>query len=165
MNVLLIEINPFSPASIPISIGYIGAFLKTKGFNVKILNIGEDTNLSKTDLYNTILEFRPGLVGFSTYQRNILYVLAVSKFIKEIVGPHENLSLGNGTFIALKGTEGDPPGEYVTLRRHECERLLIGVDHHDSRRQSYSAGREEVQNRNLAWDDTRHPSVHFQRTS
>jgi radical SAM superfamily enzyme YgiQ (UPF0313 family) len=84
MNVLLIEINPFSPASIPISIGYIGTFLKTKGFNVKILNIGEDTCLSKADLYNIILEFRPGLVGFSTYQRNLLYVLAISRFIKEV---------------------------------------------------------------------------------
>lgn len=84
MNVLLIEINPFSPESIPISIGYIGAFLKSNGSNVKILNIGEDANLSKTDLYNFILEFKPRLVGLSTYQRNILYVLAISKFIKAI---------------------------------------------------------------------------------
>jgi len=84
MNVLLIEINPFSPESIPISIGYIGAFLKRNGFNVKILNIGENVSLSKNDLSNFILEFKPRLVGLSTYQRNILYVLAISKFIKAI---------------------------------------------------------------------------------
>lgn len=84
MNVLLIEINPFSEETVPISIGYIGAFLKRNGFNVKILNIGQNTNLSKTDLYNFILEFKPKLVGLSTYQRNILYVLAISKFIKAI---------------------------------------------------------------------------------
>ena len=84
MNVLLMEINPFSEENIPISIGYIGAFLKKNGFNVKILNIGENTNLSKLSLYNFISEFKPRLVGISTYQRNILYVIAISKFIKAI---------------------------------------------------------------------------------
>jgi len=41
MRILLFEINPFSPPSLPISLGYIGAYFMKHGFKVKIVNISE----------------------------------------------------------------------------------------------------------------------------
>lgn len=82
MNVLLIEINPFAPASTPISLGYIAAFLRSKGFAVKILTLGEDTSVSCASLYRLISDFQPALVGLSAYQRTMLYVIGLARFIK-----------------------------------------------------------------------------------
>ena len=84
MNILLIEINPFIPPAAPISIAYIAAFLRENGFHVNILNIGEDTAFSLHLLHSYISDFRPRLVGFSTYQRNILLVLGMADYIKSI---------------------------------------------------------------------------------
>ena len=82
MNVLLIEINPFAPASTPISLGYIAAFLRSKGFAVRILTLGEDTSVSCASLYRLISDFQPALVGLSAYQRTMLYVIGLARFIK-----------------------------------------------------------------------------------
>jgi anaerobic magnesium-protoporphyrin IX monomethyl ester cyclase len=82
VNVLLIEINPFAPASTPISLGYIAAFLRSKGFAVKILTLGEDTSVSCASLYRLISDFQPALVGLSAYQRTMLYVIGLARFIK-----------------------------------------------------------------------------------
>ncbi len=84
MNVLLIEINPFAPASPPISLGYISAFLESKGFTVKILTLGEDTSVSCAGLRELLTGFRPALVGLSAYQRTMLYVIGLARFIKSV---------------------------------------------------------------------------------
>jgi len=39
MNVLLIEVNPFAPVSTPISLGYIAAYLRSKGLVTEILTL------------------------------------------------------------------------------------------------------------------------------
>ena len=96
MNVLLIEINPFAPASPPISLGYIASFLKSKGFTVKILTLGEDTSVSCVSLYKIVSDFQPALVGISAYQRTMLYVIGLSRFIK---------SLDNNIKIAIGGPQ------------------------------------------------------------
>jgi anaerobic magnesium-protoporphyrin IX monomethyl ester cyclase len=84
VNILLIEINPFAPASTPISLGYIASFLKSKGFTVKILTLGEDTSVSRAGLYQLVSTFQPALVGLSAYQRTMLYVIGLSDFIKTV---------------------------------------------------------------------------------
>ena len=84
MNVLLIEINPFAPVSPPISLGYIASFLKSKGFTVKILTLGEDTSVSCVSLYQIVSDFQPALVGLSAYQRTMLYVIGLARFIKSV---------------------------------------------------------------------------------
>ena len=84
MNILLIEINPFIPTAVPISLAYIAAFLRGQGFNVKIINISENTPFSLNLLHSCIHGFKPALVGFSTYQRNILFALGMADYIKSI---------------------------------------------------------------------------------
>ena len=84
MNVLLIEMNPFAPPSTPISLGYIAAYLRSKGFIVEILTVGEGSSASPASLYQYIKSFRPALVGITAYQRTMLYVLGLAKFIKSI---------------------------------------------------------------------------------
>ncbi|MBW2174888.1 MAG: cobalamin B12-binding domain-containing protein, partial [Deltaproteobacteria bacterium] len=84
VNVLLIEINPFAPVTTPISLGYIASFLKSKGFTVKILTIGQDVSVSSANLRQLISSFQPALVGLSAYQRTMLYVIGFAKFIKSI---------------------------------------------------------------------------------
>ena len=84
MNILLIEINPFVQETTPISLGYIASFLKSKGFCVKILTIGQNTSLSRSAFHEIIRRFKPALVGFSAYQRVMLYITGLAKFIKSI---------------------------------------------------------------------------------
>ena len=84
VNILLIEINPFAPASTPISSGYIASFLKSKGFNARILSLGEDTHISRTNLCEIVRRFNPALVGLSAYQRTMLYVNGLAKPIKSL---------------------------------------------------------------------------------
>lgn len=84
MNTLLIEINPFAPVSTPISLGYIAAHLRSKGFGAKVWSIGQDTPVSQANLRELISTFRPSLVGLSAYQRTMLYVLGLAEFVKSI---------------------------------------------------------------------------------
>ncbi len=93
---MLIEINPFAPASPPISLGYIAAFLKSRGFAVKILTLGENTSASRASLYDLVSSFQPALVGLSAYQRTMLYVIGLARFIK---------SLNNNVKIAIGGPQ------------------------------------------------------------
>ena len=84
MNLLLFEINPFIPPAVPISLAYIGAYAQAHGFGIKIITIGEGTPFCFRQLQTLIEEYKPRLVGFSTYQRNMLYVLGLAKAIKTI---------------------------------------------------------------------------------
>jgi len=84
MNVLLIEINPFASATTPISLGYIAAYLKSNGFGVKILAVGEDMSLSCSGFHELINSFKPALVGLTAYQRTMLYVRGFARLIKSI---------------------------------------------------------------------------------
>ncbi len=84
MNVLLIEINPFAPASTPISSGYIASFLKSKGFNARVLALGENTYISRTNLCEIVSRFNPALIGLSVYQRTMLYVIGLARLIKSV---------------------------------------------------------------------------------
>ena len=102
MNILLIEINTFIPAAVPISLAYIAAYARSKGFGAKILSIGDGTPFSLRRLYRTLNELNPRLVGFSSYQRNIPFVLGLAQAVKEydrsiktiIGGAPGNLSAG-----------------------------------------------------------------------
>lgn len=126
MRILLIEVNPFSPPTVPISLGYIAAFLKKHGFEVKIINISQKGEYSVKDLIKLIKEFSPQLVGFSTYQRNILYVLGIAKFIKEI-NKEIKIILGGPqiTFMPSEALKEMPMIDY--LCRNEGEITLLNV--------------------------------------
>lgn len=73
------------PATTPISLGYIASFLKMHGHEVRILSIGTDTLISPHSFASLLREFRPRLVGFAAYQRNIFYVRGWARLAKSIV--------------------------------------------------------------------------------
>jgi len=126
VNVLLIEINPFAPASTPISLGYIAAFLKSKGFTVKILNIGQDTSVSRASLSQLLSTFRPALVGLSAYQRTMLYVIGVAGLIKSI---DNNIKIAIGgpqaTFMPSAVFAHMPDIDYICRSSGEVTLLRI----------------------------------------
>ena len=64
VNILLIEINTFIPAAVPISLAYIAAYARSRGFGAKVLSIGEGTPFSLRRLHRTLEEYKPRLVGF-----------------------------------------------------------------------------------------------------
>lgn len=109
MNLLLFEINPFIPPAAPISLAYIGAYAKLHQFGVKIINIGEGTPFSLRCLQKMIENFNPRLVGFSTYQRNILYVLGLARAIKSM-NPAIKTVIGGpqAAFLPSSALEGGP---------------------------------------------------------
>lgn len=126
MNVLLIEINPFAPVSPPISLGYIAAFLKSKGFGVKILTLGEDASVSPAGLQSLITSFRPALVGLSAYQRTMLYVIGLARFIKSI-DSEIKVAIGGpqATFMPSEGFAQLPNIDYVSRSSGEQTLLCI----------------------------------------
>jgi radical SAM superfamily enzyme YgiQ (UPF0313 family) len=126
MRVLLFEVNPFSPPALPISLGYLAAFLIKNGFQAKIINLSQKGGYSVRGLANIIEEFSPQLVGFSTYQRNILYVLGIARFIKEI-NRDIKVILGGPqiTFMPSSALKDMPMIDY--LCRSEGEMVLLSV--------------------------------------
>ncbi len=140
MNLLLFEINPFIPPSVPISLAYIGAYAQAHGFGVKIITIGEGTPFCFRHLQTLIEEYKPRLVGFSTYQRNIFYVLGLAKAIKKINpeiktvigGPQAtflpSLSLAQGPIDFICREEGELAFFTIakTLQEDSAIRLVSG---------------------------------------
>jgi len=86
--ILFININTPSNItsfqSIPISLGYVAAYLKINGFDSYILDDLEDKTLRLGELKQFILEHHPILVGFSAYQANIERIRLYAKYIKSI---------------------------------------------------------------------------------
>ncbi len=126
MNVLLIEINPFVQETTPVSLGYIASFLKSKGFCVKILSIGQNTSLSHSAFQEIIHSFKPALVGFSAYQRIMLYITGLAKFIKSI---DNNIKIAIGgpqaTFMPSSAFAELPDVDYIC--RSPGELTLLGI--------------------------------------
>ena len=126
MNILLIEINPFIPPATPISIAYIAAFLRGHGFSVDIINIGENTPFSLDLLHSYIRDFKPRLVGFSTYQRNILFVIGMAGYIKSI-DPSIKIAIGGpqATFMPAAALRSVESIDFIC--RDEGEIVLLNI--------------------------------------
>jgi radical SAM superfamily enzyme YgiQ (UPF0313 family) len=104
MNVLLIDLSPFTEAVTPVSLGYIGAALAGRGHSVKVISIGQSSTVSLSGLESFLEEFQPALVGFGTYQRNLPHVIALARLIKEKL-PRASIVLG-GPQASLMPDEG-----------------------------------------------------------
>jgi radical SAM superfamily enzyme YgiQ (UPF0313 family) len=172
MNVLLFEINPFIPPAVPISLAYIGAFLKEKGFQVKIVNIGENTPFSLHMLYSIINDFKPRLVGFSTYQRNILYVIGIARFIKS-VDPKIKIAIGGpqATFMPSSALESIRCIDFICRDEGEIALLNIAEAIRDEREDNVIPGSSCRCDDHLFYDGDeiipfkkldRYPSPYFQ---
>lgn len=114
MNVLLMEVNPYVPPSLPISLGYLAAVLRRKGHRVRILNIGESTELSTAGLKNLLTDFRPQLVGMAAYQRNMLLLQGFCRLIKE-TDPAVRIILGGpqATFMPSAALNELPEVDFI----------------------------------------------------
>jgi len=126
VNVLLIEINPFAPALTPISSGYIASFLKSKGFNARVLALGENTNISRTNLCEIVSRFNPALVGLSAYQRTLLDVIGLARLIKS-VDKDIKIAIGGpqATFMPSAAFSELPDIDYIC--RSSGEETLLRV--------------------------------------
>jgi anaerobic magnesium-protoporphyrin IX monomethyl ester cyclase len=126
VNILLIEINPFAPASVPISLGYIAAYLKSHGFSVQVLALGQDTPLSPARLRELVGRFKPVLVGLSAYQRTMLYVLGLAGFMKS-VDPTIRVAIGGpqATFMPSAALAEMPDVDYICRSSGEVTLLKL----------------------------------------
>jgi radical SAM superfamily enzyme YgiQ (UPF0313 family) len=126
MKVLLVEINPYVPISLPISLGYLAAVLQREGHRAEILNVGEGTDLSPRSFLGLLEEVRPQLVGFSIYQRNILHVKGLARAVKEF-DPSIRVILGGpqATFMPSEALSVLPHIDF--LCRGEGEVVILHV--------------------------------------
>jgi len=85
MNLLLLECNPFQPAQTPISLGYLAALARASGHGVDVLALGSDSRMSLAAFSRRLLDFRPDVVGFSAYQRNLFLVHGWARWIKTVL--------------------------------------------------------------------------------
>ncbi|MEW6367715.1 MAG: radical SAM protein [Acidobacteriota bacterium] len=125
-RVLLIECSPFLPVQTPISLGYIAAYLAEQGYSVKILQIGSDTRLSLNLIGRLLLDFRPAIVGFSAYQRNIFFVQALGRLCKSLL-PDCTTVIGGpqATFLPPEALRQLPSIDLVC--RGEGEVAMMGL--------------------------------------
>ena len=126
VNVLLLEMNPFVPASTPISLGYIASFLKSKGFVVQVLTLGQDTSASRTSLCRFVRDFQPALVGLTAYQRTMLYVTGLARLVKSV---DSNIKIAIGgpqaTFMPSAAFAELPDIDYICRSSGEVTLLNI----------------------------------------
>jgi len=128
--ILLININTTSNItafqSIPISLGYIAAYLKINGFNSHILDDLEDNTLRLGELKQFISKHHPILVGFSAYQANIERIRLYAKYIKSIDSKIKVIIGGpQATFMP---TDGLLDLKYVDIIcRSEGEGVMLDV--------------------------------------
>ncbi|MEJ5376920.1 MAG: radical SAM protein [bacterium] len=123
---LLMEVNPYVPASLPISLGYLASVLGREGHRVKLLNIGESTELSVAGLQSLLAEFKPGLVGMAAYQRNMLLLKGLCRLIKE-TEPGTRIILGGpqATFMPSEALKELPDVDFIC--RAEGEMVITEV--------------------------------------
>jgi radical SAM superfamily enzyme YgiQ (UPF0313 family) len=126
VNVLLMEVNPYVPVSLPISLGYLAAGLAAEGHRVEIRNVGEATPLSPAGLQAMVRELAPALVGFATYQRNMLHVRGLARAVKA-VDPAIRVILGGpqATFMPSQAMAALPEVDFIC--RGEGEIVLPEV--------------------------------------
>jgi radical SAM superfamily enzyme YgiQ (UPF0313 family) len=132
----------------PISLGYIAAFLESKGFGTKILIVGQDTSLSRSGFHELITRFQPALVGLTAYQRTMLYVKgfahlikSMDKNIKVAIGGPQATFMPSAAFKALDDIDYicRSSGEVTLLRVARAIKNgtpfsdLAGVSYKDSR--------------------------------
>jgi len=126
MNVLLIDLSPFTEAVTPVSLGHVGAVLAQSGHEVRIMSVGASSRFSPAGLVRWLEEFRPELVGFGTYQRNLPHIIAVARLIKATL-PRASIVLGGpqASFMPDSGLAALPDVDF--LCRDEGEAVINGL--------------------------------------
>jgi radical SAM superfamily enzyme YgiQ (UPF0313 family) len=126
MRVLLIDFNPFSQPVTPISLGYIGAALKSRGHEVRVLGLASGSLFSPLSFKSSVRSFSPGLVGFATYQRNIFHVRSLTALVKE-AAPACTIMLGGpqATFMPEQALAALPEVDFLCRGEGEIVALAL----------------------------------------
>jgi anaerobic magnesium-protoporphyrin IX monomethyl ester cyclase len=126
MRTLLIDFNPFMSPVTPISLGNVGAVLKGDGHEVRVISLGLDSLFSVRGLEVTLLAYRPRLVGFGAYQRNLLHIRAIAGMVKALL-PEAFTVLGGpqATFLPDAGLAVMPEIDF--LSRGEGELVIRAI--------------------------------------
>ncbi len=126
MRVLLVDFSPFGPPLTPISLGNLGAVLEERGHEVSILSLGSTSRFSPRELADHLREERPRLIGFGTYQRNLLQVKAVAGMARQEL-PECSIVLGGpqATFLPEAALALLPEVDH--LARGEGERVIAAI--------------------------------------
>jgi radical SAM superfamily enzyme YgiQ (UPF0313 family) len=136
MRVLLIDVNPFMPPVTPISLGNIGAVLQASGHEVEVISLGSNSLFSANGLAEFLQQYRPRLVGFGAYQRNMPHVRALAQLTKRVL-PECRVVLGGpqATFMPDAGLSAVPEidflsrGEGELVARNIVNAMAEGSDH------------------------------------
>jgi anaerobic magnesium-protoporphyrin IX monomethyl ester cyclase len=126
MNVLLVDLSPFTEAVTPASLGHVGAVLAQSGHDVRIMSIGASSTFSPAGLVSWLEEFQPELVGFGTYQRNLPHIIAMARLTKATL-PRVSIALGGpqASFMPDSGLAALSDVDF--LCRDEGEAVICGV--------------------------------------
>lgn len=146
MNILLIMFAPYK--TIQMQITALSAFLKKRGCEVRYLEIaifsGDTFEKHKKIVKEEIQEFRPHLIGFSSYDMNYYFILECANFIKSfypdvkiiVGGHHASLSpekymqkesidyvcIGEGEYVLKDLSEALAEGKSVVSITGLCSR-------------------------------------------
>ena len=126
MRILLVDFNPFMSPVTPISLGNIGAVLKSQGHDVDVVSLGSNSNFSGHGLSRYLRDFQPRLIGFGTYQRNIFQVRALARIAKRVL-PDCLVVLGGpqATFLPDAALAAMPEIDF--LSRGEGEQTIEAI--------------------------------------
>jgi len=115
MRILLVDINPFKAPVTPISLGNLGAVLKAKGHEVRVVSLGSTSRFSPKGFTRFLKDYSPGLVGFGTYQRNIFHVRAMAGIVKSVL-PNARVAMGGpqATFLPDAALDALPEVDFVS---------------------------------------------------
>ena len=127
---LFIHINQWAPIecsdTVPISEGYILAYLKKHGFFGKILGDFSNMPLRPSVLVDAIKTYRPIILGFTTYQENIERVRLWARYAKRI-DPKIKVIIGGPqvTFMPALALKHMPEVDF--LCRGEGEEVMLNL--------------------------------------
>lgn len=126
MRVLLIDFNPFAQPVTPISLGYIGAFLKSRGHEAGVMGLSAESLFSPASFRRFLREFAPRLVGFAAYQRNIFHLRSLAALVKEAL-PGCTVMLGGpqATFMPENALEALPAVDFLCRGEGELVSLAL----------------------------------------
>ena len=114
------------PPVTPISLGNLGAVLKTAGHRTEVISFGSNSRFSPQGLADYLKDYEPRLVGFGAYQRNIPHVRAMARLVKEVL-PESRVVLGGpqATFMPDAALSAMPEIDY--LSRAEGELVIRAI--------------------------------------
>lgn len=130
MRVLLIRpfsiafTKPYFTAKPPLNLGYLSAFLKQNGHDVKVLDFGLKQDISS--LTETLKTFGPHLIGINAYTPSVLDGFELIKIIKAIANKYITVMGGpHSTSIPEDTLEACPALDFVVVGEGEATLLEL----------------------------------------